>query len=60
MRQRGIVADFLRHPQAFLNRQIEAGLIKADADLQAGKYPAAESELQLINRWLDWYATWEP
>jgi hypothetical protein len=58
MRQRGIVADFLRHPQALLNRQIETRLVAADANLQAGNYPQVEAELNLINRWLAWYAAW--
>ena len=59
MRQRGIVADFLRHPQALLNRQIETRLVAADANLQAGNYPKVEAELNLINRWLDWYTAWK-
>jgi hypothetical protein len=58
MRERGIVADFLRHPQTTLNRQIETRLVSADASLRAGKYAETEAELQLINLSLDLYQHW--
>lgn len=59
MRRRGIVADFLRHPQTLFNRQFETRLISAEAHLRAGEYPAVEAELAQLNRWLDWSTVWE-
>ena len=53
MRQRNIVADFLRHPDSFLNRQIEALLVLGDANLRAAKYPAAEANIRTVNILLD-------
>lgn len=58
MRERGIVADFLRHPQTILNQQIERRLVSVDASLRAGRYAEAEAELQLINLSLDFYQHW--
>jgi len=55
MREKGIVADTLRHPQESRNQQIEALLVAADADLRAGKYTQAEANLRaargLIEAW---------
>jgi hypothetical protein len=53
MRQRNIVADFLRHPSSFLNRQIETLLVLADANLRAANYPAAETNIRTVNVLLD-------
>jgi hypothetical protein len=58
MRQRGIVADFLRHPQSSLNQQIETRLVSADASLRAGRYSEVEDELKLVNLSLDLYHYW--
>jgi hypothetical protein len=49
MRERQIVADFLREPRLSPNRQIEAQLKQADASLYAGRYAEAEAQLQQIN-----------
>lgn len=46
MRQRGIVADYLRHPVAIENQVIEALLVAADAFLQAGDYSEVEKHLE--------------
>ncbi len=48
MRQRGIVADYLRHPDAIENQVIEALLVAADAHLQEGNYPEVEKHLEAI------------
>ncbi|MFH1908275.1 MAG: hypothetical protein ABIL11_12985 [Chloroflexota bacterium] len=53
MSQRGIVADFLRHPSGMNNRLIEALLLNAAHDLRAGKYDRAEITLQAVNSLLD-------
>jgi hypothetical protein len=53
MRERGIVADFLRRPDWLDNRRIETLLIQADGDLRAGNYALAEKTLVKVNRLLD-------
>lgn len=53
MRERGIVADFLRHPSGMNNHLIEALLLNAAHDLRAGKYDRAEITLQAVNSLLD-------
>ena len=53
MRQRNIVADFLRHPDGLMNQQIERLLVSGDAYLRAEKYPAAETNIGIVNRLLD-------
>ena len=53
MRQRGIVADFLRRPSTPLNLEIEELLIEVDRELRAGNYLAAEKALDQIERELD-------
>jgi len=53
MRQRGIVADYLRHPNGPDNQEIETLLIQADRDLRAGDYSESEQTLITINRLLD-------
>jgi hypothetical protein len=60
MRERGIVADFLRHPNGPDNQQIETLLIEADEDLRAGDYPEAEKTLVTVNRFLDLIEAGEP
>ena len=51
MRQKGIVADLLRHPDGWKNRQIESLLMRADEELRLGNYIQAEKMLNWIN-WL--------
>ena len=53
MIQRGIVADFLRHPGGMDNRLIEAMLVNADHSLRAGEYDQAERTLKGVNVLLD-------
>ena len=49
MRERGIVADFLRHPRGFENRLLESMLVGADRNLRAGNYTQVEWSLRIIN-----------
>ena len=53
MRQRGIVADYLRRPSTRQNLIIEELLIEADRQLRAGNYLAAEKALGQVQRELD-------
>ncbi len=53
MRQRKIVADYLRHPLSAANQRIESLLVSADANLRAGKYGAAEVDIRAANLLLD-------
>jgi hypothetical protein len=53
MRQRGIVADFLRRPSAPLNQSLETLLGSADQALLAEEYPLAYQLLNSINQVLD-------
>lgn len=50
MRQRGIVADLLRHPDGLDNRLLESLLIRAEHELFSGDYSAAERTL----KWTNW------
>jgi hypothetical protein len=49
MRQRGIVADYLRHPTAPQNVTTENMLMRADRQLLDGKYAEAERTISSIN-----------
>jgi hypothetical protein len=49
MRDRGIVADFLRHPIAQQNVALEAMLVEADARLRDGDFIQTENLLSAIN-----------
>jgi hypothetical protein len=49
MRNRGIVADFLRHPHGPLNQQIESLLVAGDVALRAGNYTAVETNINAAN-----------
>lgn len=49
MRERGIVADYLRHPQLPENVSIESILLQADAQLRAGDYLKTEKALFAVN-----------
>jgi len=53
MRQRGIVADYLRHPVSAVSHQIENLLVSGDSSLRAGDYKAAELDIRLVNMLLD-------
>jgi hypothetical protein len=53
MRQRGIVADYLRHPQAPANQALEALLLTANDALVAGRYAEADATLDVVNLVLD-------
>lgn len=53
MRQRGIVADYLRTPSAPENIAIETLLVAADKQLESGDLSGAERLLQIINAALD-------
>jgi len=53
MRQRNIVADFLRHPHSLLNQQIEGLLVSADTNLLVDHYTTAENEIRTVNSLLD-------
>jgi hypothetical protein len=50
MRQRGIVADFLRHPEGWDNRLLESLLIRSNRELFSGDYINTERTL----RWTNW------
>jgi hypothetical protein len=50
MRQRGIVADFLRHPEGWENRLLESLLIRSQKELFSGDYRRAVSTLL----WTNW------
>ncbi len=56
MTERGIVADYLRHPTAAENIALETLLVNADKALRAGDYPAAERALAAVNAVLDGFA----
>ena len=49
MRQRGIVADYLRRPSTPDNLAIEALLVEIDKQLHAGNYADAEKTLLMVN-----------
>jgi len=53
MRQRGIVADFLRHPDGWENRLFESLLIRSQKELFSGDYKNTERTLRLTNWFLD-------
>ncbi len=53
MRQRGIVADFLRHPHQAINQRLESLLVSADADLLHGDYASMETKVATVNMALD-------
>jgi hypothetical protein len=53
MRQRGIVADFLRQTEAPLNQSVQTLLYSADQALLADEYPLAYRLINSINQVLD-------
>ena len=50
MRQRGIVADFLRHPNGSDNRLVKSLLVRAQQELFSGDYAGTERTLKWANR----------
>jgi hypothetical protein len=48
MRERGIVADYLRHPTGWQNGLFETLLISANSGLLAGEYPQVEIKLKIL------------
>ena len=53
MRQRGIVADLLRHPDSWKNRMVESLLIRSYGELINGSYQSASTTLEWTNWVLD-------
>lgn len=53
MRQRGIVADYLRHPAAPRNIELETRLVAAGRALRQGNYRQTERLVAEVNRQLD-------
>ncbi len=53
MRQKGIVADLVRHPQGIANRYLEGQLIQARTDFFGEDYGGAQRSLKWINVVLD-------
>jgi hypothetical protein len=53
MRERGIVADYLRRPAGVENFAIEALLVQADRDLRSGAYVQVEQSLERVDHRLD-------
>ena len=49
MRERGIVADYLRHPSGLGNHAFEYLLMRADQHLQNGEYQQTEQVLNWVN-----------
>lgn len=53
MRERGIVADYVRRPENPQNLEIVELLVEVDRQIRAGNYLGAERELRQVNRILD-------
>jgi hypothetical protein len=53
MRERGIVADYLRHPNAPINQALESMLVTSSQLLKKGQYAQAEQILSAVNIALD-------
>jgi hypothetical protein len=53
MRQRGIVADFLRKPDGWENRLLESILIRSQKELFVGDYKNTDNTLRWANRIMD-------
>jgi hypothetical protein len=53
LREKNIVADYLRHPNGWKNRAIESLLVDANQNLVAGKYSQVKWKLDLIDWLLD-------
>ncbi|MGW8250156.1 MAG: hypothetical protein ACWGO1_05905 [Anaerolineales bacterium] len=50
MRERGIVADYLRHPDSFMNVILEMWLVDADQYLRSGLYAEADEYLSYVEQ----------
>ncbi|MBN1145832.1 MAG: hypothetical protein JXA78_01150 [Anaerolineales bacterium] len=55
MRQRGIVADYLRRPSMPENQALETMLVSVDGDIRAGDYLGAAQVLAAVDAVLDAY-----
>jgi hypothetical protein len=53
MRQQGITADFLRHPEGEANITLETLLVEADASLRAGDHVSAAEKIEAAQQMLD-------
>lgn len=60
MRQRGILADLLRHPSNPENIALEAMFVEADMHLRAANFLQVETNLQAINAVLDAIEEFDP
>jgi hypothetical protein len=60
MRQKGILADLLRHPSKPENIALEALFVEADKHLRAGNYSQVEIHLLAINAILDAMDEFDP
>jgi hypothetical protein len=57
---RGIVADYVRHPSAAENLALETLMVEADAAIRAGDYAEADRTLIAVNAVLSAYAAGDP
>ncbi len=53
MRKRGIVADYLRHPDTPEHQALETLLIQAEADLRSGRFDQANQAISAVETALD-------
>ena len=53
MRERGIVADYLRHPQQPVNIQLENWLVEAFGELEKGNFSLVQARLDAVNALLE-------
>ena len=60
MRNRGILADLLRHPSGPQNIALEAMFVEADKHLRAENYPQVDTHLDAINTVLDAMEEFDP
>jgi hypothetical protein len=58
--ERGIVADYVRHPFQPQNLALETLMVEADAALRVGDYIEADRALTAVNAVLDAYAAGDP
>ncbi len=57
---RGIVADYVRHPSAAENLALETLMVEADAAIRAGDYAEGDRTLIAVNAVLSAYAAGDP
>jgi hypothetical protein len=53
MRQKNIVADYVRRPEGILNQYLENQLVEADVSLRSGDYTDTAQKLRALNVMLD-------